>query len=316
MKPYSNDFRHKVIEAYNSGKRSLRKTAARFSVSVDFVWRLSKRFREFGSVEPKPHGGGQSLKIQGEALNFLRQLIETKPDATLAELCEQLYYTKQLKVSESTVCRALKKLGLSRKKKTFHATEREQDEAVQKERQRYQQKMPTMDVKRLIFVDETGINLGMAREYARALVGERAEGHKPFNSGEHLSVVGALGISGVTAAMILEGAIDGDTFTGFLEQLVVPKLREGDILVMDNLSAHKVGSLESMITATRAKLQYLPRYSPELSPIEHCWSKMKTFLRTVAARTHDDVIKGVKEALEAVTENDSSGWFKHCGYCA
>ena len=233
----------------------IRKVILRQILSVDFVWRLSKRFREFGSVEPKPHGGGQSLKIQGEALNCLRQLIETKPDATLAELCEQLYDIKQLKVSESTVCRALKKLGLSRKKKTFHATEREWDEAVQKERQHYEQKMPTMDVKRLIFVDETGINLGMAREYARALVGERAEGHKPFNSGEHLSVVGALGISGVTAAMILEGAIDGDTFTGFLEQLVVPTLREGDIVVMDNLSAHKVGSLEPMITATRAKLQ-------------------------------------------------------------
>lgn len=187
---------------------------------------------------------------------------------------------------------------------------------MQKERQHYEQNMPTMDVNRLIFVDETGINLGMARGYARALVGQRAEGHKPFNPGEHLSVVGALEISGVTAAMILEGAIDGVTFTGFLEQAVVPTLREGDIVVMDNLSAHKVESVEPMITATGAKLQYLPRYSPELSPIEHCWSKMKTFLRSVAARTRDGVIKGVKNALEEVTENDASGWFKQCGYCA
>jgi transposase len=124
-----------------------------------------------------------------------------------------------------------------------------------------------------------------------------------------------LGISGVTAAMILEGAIDGDTFTGFLRQVVVPILHQGDMVVMDNLRAHKVESVEPMITATGAKLQYLPRYSPELSPIEHCWSKMKTLLRTVAARSHDTLIKGVKKALEGVTENDAKGWFRHCGYC-
>lgn len=315
MKPYSNDLRQKVIQAYNRGEGSLQRIADRFSVSVDFVWRLAKRFRETGSVAPKPHGGGQSAKIQGEAVDCLRQLVKANSDATITELCEQLYALKRLAVSRSTMCRVLKKLGLPRKKKTFHATEREQDEDVKKEREQYEQKMPTMEVKRLIFVDETGINLAMTRLYARAPEGERAEGHKPFNPGERLTVIGTLGISGVTAAMILEGAIDGDTFTGFLRQVVVPILRQGDIVVMDNLRAHKVESVEPMITATGANLQYLPRYSPELSPIEHCWSKMKTLLRTVAARSRDTLIKGVKKALEKVTENDAKGWFKHCGYC-
>ena len=315
MKPYSNDLRQKVIRAYNRGEGTLRSLAARFSVSSDFVWRLSKRFRAPGSVEPKPHGGGQSAKLQGEALNYLRQLVEANPDATLSELREQLYCSKRIEVSNSTVCRALQKLGLPRKKKTFHASERDQDEDIQQERAHYEQQMPTMRVERLIFVDETSINLSLTRLYARALIGKRAEAHKPFNRSQSLSVVDTLSIAGVTSAMIVDGAIDGDTFCGFLEQFVVPTLREGDSVVMDHLKAHTVQNVEPLITATGAILQYLPRYSPELSPIEHCWSKMKTVLRSIAARTRETLIQGVKKALEEVTENDAKGWFKHCGYC-
>ena len=304
-----------MIRAYNRGEGSLRTLAARFSVSIDFVWRLLKRFRATGSVDPTPHGGRQAAKLQGEALDYLRQLVEANADATLSELRAQLYCRTRLEVSNSTVCRALQKLGLARKKMTFHASERDQDENIQQERALYQQHMPTLRVERLIFVDETGINLSLTRLYAWALIGKRAEAHKPFKRGQSLSVVGTLSITGVTSALIVEGAIDGDVFCGFLEQIVVPTLREGDSVVMDHLKAHTVQSVEPLITATGAILQYLPRYSPELSPIEHCRSKMKTVLRSIAARTRETLIQGVKKALEEVTENDARGWFKHCGYC-
>ncbi len=116
--------------------------------------------------------------------------------------------------------------------------------------------------------------------------------------------------------MIVKRAIDGDAFCGFLQQVVVPTLREDDSVVMDHLKAHTVQSVAPFIAVTGAILQYLPRYLPELSPIEHGGSKRKTVLRGVGARTRETLIQGVEKALVEVTENDARGWFKHCGQCA
>lgn len=315
MKPYSNDLRKKVIDAYRNREGSLREIAARFSVSLNFVWLLLQRYKKTGRVDPKPHGGGKKRKIEGVNLIILRQLVERRSDATLRELRQLFFERTGIQVSDSTIWQALWRLGFTRKKKTFHATERDEDDEVRAARAAYQGQMPEMPAEKLKFVDESGINRGMARFYGRAPRGQRAEGAKPYKPGPNISMVGALGIDGITALMLLVGAINGDAFKAFVTQLLVPTLQAGDIVLMDNLKVHKVEGIEEAIAAAGATVQYLPSYSPDLSPIELCWSKLKDALRSMAARTFSALEKGVKTALDDITETDAKAWFKHCGYC-
>jgi len=314
MKAYSNDLRKKIIEAYQKKEGSLRKLAKRFSVSFSFVWRLVKRFRKSGVVAPKPHGGGLKPKLNQIDLIILREVSEANKDATLAELSELFFKRTGIRVSSSTVAQKLKRLRISRKKKTLHASERDTP-AVQKERQEFQQDSANMPVEKLVFIDEAGINIGMVRLYGRAPIGTRVEGDKPWNTGSNMSLVGALGLSGITTIMMVEGAVDGMTFEIFLEKMLAPTLRPGDLVLMDNIKTHKGKQVEEIIQVTGAKLRYLPRYSPDFSPLENGWSKLKELLRGTAARTIDALEEGVKNAVDKITEKDVKGWFKHCGYC-
>ena len=268
MKPYSNDLRTKIIEAYQKEEGSLRKIAKRFSVSISFVWRLLNRFRKIDSVAPKPHGGGAKPKLDLADLVILRDVVNGHSDATLAELSDLFFQRTGIRVSGSTIAQKLWRLRISRKKKTFHATERETPE-VQKERQDFQEDKANMPVDKLIFIDESGVNIGMARTYGRAPLGMRVEGNKPYNTGSHISRVGALGLSGIKAIMMIEGAVDGAVFEAFLKEMLAPTLHHGDIILMDNLKVHKGEEVEKIIHSAGAKLQYLPRYSPDFSPLEN-----------------------------------------------
>jgi transposase len=167
---------------------------------------------------------------------------------------------------------------------------------------------------RLVFVDEAGCNTAMARQYARAPRGQRAHAAVPSRWGDNISLVGALGLAGLRTLMMLEGAIDGLAFVAFVRHFLVPQLRPGDIVVMDNLSVHKVAGVREAIEAVGASLRYLPPYSPDLNPIEQCWSKIKALLRSAAARTQEALEAAVAEAMAAVSASDAAGWFAHAGY--
>jgi transposase len=158
------------------------------------------------------------------------------------------------------------------------------------------------------------VNLSLTRLYGRAPRGERVVGSAPQNYGSNTTLVGVLGIEGVEAAASFEGATDGITFRTFVEKLLAPSLSSGDVVVMDNLAAHKVKGIREAIESRGATLIYLPPYSPDFSPIEQCWSKVKTFLRAIGARTRDKLNEGVGQAFDLVTQADSRGWFSHCGY--
>jgi transposase len=166
----------------------------------------------------------------------------------------------------------------------------------------------------LKFVDESGINLALTRLYGRARPGQRAVGSTPINYGENVSLMGALGLDGLDAPMMIGGAVDGDVFRVWTEEVLCPTLVAGDIVVMDNLQAHKVRGIREAIEGRGAKLIYLPPYSPDLSPIEACWSKLKTALRAAGARTQRALERAIKQALETITESDALAWFAHCGY--
>lgn len=154
----------------------------------------------------------------------------------------------------------------------------------------------------------------MTREYARAPTGERVHGAAPYNWGDNITMIGALSSSSVLAMMTIPGSTDGEVFVAFIEQVLAPKLRPGDVVIMDNLSAHKVTGVREGIEAAGASLRYLPPYSPDMNPIESCWSKVKQHIRGAEARTVDALIDAVELAIDAVTPQDARGWFGRCGY--
>lgn len=202
---------------------------------------------------------------------------------------------------------------LAEKKKSLHASERE-TERVQQARQDYQKTVSRLDVRRYKFVDESGVNLALTRLYGRAPRGERAIGSAPINYGQNVTLIGALGSQGLDALLTIEGATDGEVFRAYTERILCPTLEPGDIVIMDNLGAHKVSGIREAIEARGARLIYLPPYSPDLSPIERCWSKIKTALRAAGARTYRALNRAIKRALETVTVSDVLAWFAHCGY--
>ena len=156
----------------------------------------------------------------------------------------------------------------------------------------------------------------MTRRYARAPIGERACGEAPVNW-KRLTVLGALSLDGVTAMTTVTTGTTIPVFLDFLQTSVLPVLREQKpdaILVMDNLSAHKNQAVKDAIAAAGLTLRYLPRYSPDFSPIEPCWSKIKTALRAAAARTVESLEAALDAAVASVTADDATGWFGHCGY--
>lgn len=172
-----------------------------------------------------------------------------------------------------------------------------------------------MSHERLIFVDEAGVNTAMTRRFARAPRGERAPDSAPRNYGEQTSLISALDLRrGLLATMTVEGAVDTLCFDAYIEQVFSPCLRRGDVVVLDNLGAHKASCLEQVAEKCGARVLWLPPYSPDYSPIENCWSKIKTALRAAKARTRDELEKALAKALKLVTKADIQGWFTHCGY--
>lgn len=154
----------------------------------------------------------------------------------------------------------------------------------------------------------------MTRLYGRAPRGQRVVGSVPKNYGANVTMLAALSATGVEAVMTVEGATDGEVFRAYVEQVLVPTLSEGDIVVLDNLGAHKVAGICEAVERKGARLIYLPPYSPDLNPIEQCWSKIKSFLRGAQARTREALEEAIQQALTTITESDARAWFKHCGY--
>ena len=167
----------------------------------------------------------------------------------------------------------------------------------------------------LIFLDESGVNLAMVRLYARALKGKRARGEKPQKRGRNISLISALSLRKVVASVNIYGAVDGVTFEAFVLNKLVPNLWENACVVMDNAKIHQGEIVREFIEQAGATLLYLSPYSPEFSPIENFWSKVKSILRKTAARTYKDLIDAIANAMLNVTQENIRNWFAHCCDC-
>lgn len=202
---------------------------------------------------------------------------------------------------------------LATKKKTLHATERDTPK-VKQARDAYRDEIAELPVERFKFIDESGANIAMTRAFGRAVRGQRVPDAVPKNYGDNITILGSLSRVGLDAVMTINGPVDTAVFRAYVNQVLVPTLAAGDIVVMDNLGSHKVAGIRDSIEGVGATLIYLPPYSPDWSPIEPCWSKLKTFLRAAKARTREALEQAICTALDTITTSDARGWFMHCGY--
>jgi transposase len=193
--------------------------------------------------------------------------------------------------------------------KTLGATEREE-----KARARWREWVSRIDPHRLVFVDECGTNVGMTPLRARAPKGERAYGKAPRNRGKNTTLLASMELCGMGPCLAVEGSTTKDVFEAYVERVLTPSLSPGQIVVMDNLSAHKGERVRELIEGRGCELLFLPSYSPDFSPIEEAFGKVKSVLRRVEARTKGALVVAIGRALDAVAPEDTRGWFSHCDY--
>jgi transposase len=309
MKPYSLDLRERVAAAVEHHEGPQREIARRFRVSLSFITRLRQRCRHTGDLNPQPQGGGHPPALDGAARDRLRELLREQPDATLAELRQRL----RLSCSLTALWRTLRQLKITRKKKTRRHEEQGRPD-VQAQRATFAEEVAAVDPEDLIFVDESGANTAMTRTYGRAPAGERVPGAVPGHW-ESVTMLSGMRLSGVVAPWVFGGATDSAAFETYVTEVLAPELQPGDMVVWDNLQAHKSAAAVRAVEAAGATVKPLPPHSPDLTPIEKLWSKVKGRLRSLAARTVRRVYRAVGIALREVTPQDIRGWFQSCGLC-
>ena len=202
---------------------------------------------------------------------------------------------------------------LDAQKKSFRASEQD-DSRIQELRQRFEERQADVDAARLFCIDEAGSTIAMTREYGRAPRGQVVKDVRPRNRGTVITMIGALTTSGLTAMMTIRGGTDADVFEAYVEHILVPELRAGDIVMLDNLGAHRTKRVRQLVEAAGATLWFTPPYSPEFNPIELAWSKLKAFLETARARTKAALDNAIAMAMELITSADAKAWFRHCGF--
>jgi transposase len=307
MKPYSQDLRERVVKAVDEGL-SRSEIVHLFGVSEATIKRYLRLRRETGNLAPKPIPGYPPRKL-GALQKGLEPQLEAHPDASLEEHCRLWEAQTGVKVSISTMSDAIRRLKWTWKKKTVEASERKEEE-----RQAFREKVKELDAKKCRVIDETGSNIALARRYARAPKGKRARGSIPRNRGKNVTLISDLSLGGLGELFLIDGAANGDLFEAYVEQILVPTLHPGETVIMDNLSIHTRKRVRELIEAKGCHLLFLPAYSPDFSPIEEAFSKIKSVLRSIGARTREALQDAIESACATVTSSDAIGWFRHCGY--
>lgn len=309
-KPLDVDLRRRAVAAVEDGL-STGQAARRFSVSKAAVGAWVRLKRATGDVLPKPQGKGLGSVLDPHEA-FILALIEADKDITLVETADRLAADRGFRVVPSTIWYWLDRRAITFKK-TAHASEQQRPD-VRRRREAWFDAQPDLDPERLVFIDETGASTKMARLRGRAPKGERCRAPVPHGHWKTTTFTGALRLSGMTAPMVLDGPMNGAAFLAYAEQVLVPTLRAGDIVILDNLPAHKPAGVREAIEAAGAELRFLPPYSPDFNPIENAFSKLKSFLRKTAARTVDDLWNVIGKAIPTFTPSECQNYFAACGY--
>ncbi len=308
--PLSRDLRERIVRAVEGGS-SIRQAALRFEASPSAAVKLMRRFRQNGSPAPARFGGHRRpILAPHEAL--VRALLDTKVDISLKEIQAELRQHGIMVGATSTISRWLRRAGLTHKK-SLRAAEQDRPDMA-RERRHWRVWQRYMDPARFVFLDETGTSTNMVRRYGRCPRGERLVDATSQGHWKITTFVAGLRASGVIAPMVLDGPMTGEVFRAYVEQVLVPELQPGDVVVLDNLAAHKVAGIREMIQAAGASLLYLPPYSPDLNPIEQVFAKLKALLRQAAARTKETLWTTIGELLDRFPAEECRNYLSNCGY--
>jgi transposase len=181
-------------------------------------------------------------------------------------------------------------------------------------RVRWQHEQPRWDPRRLVFIDETALNTKLARLYGRSPIGHRCLGRVPHGHWQTTTFIAALRWDRIDAPFLIEGSANGEVFAAYVAQVLAPELRAGDLVILDNLCIHKTPTIAKLIAAQGASVRYLPPYSPDLNPIEQAFAKLKSHLRSAAARSLDELHSATAFALQAFLPDHCQGFFRHAHY--
>ena len=310
----SMDIREKVMKAI-AGGMSRRQAATRFDIGPATAVRWAKRVETSGSVAPSKMGGDRrSQRIEAHA-DFIRAQIKEQPDLTIMELREKIRERHGVGFGYGTVWRFLARHRITRKKKTGHASEQERED-VAVAREEWFEGQLDLDPSKLVFIDETAVSTNMTRRFGWARRGERCRMSVPFGHWKTKTLVAALRWDRIDAPLTIDGALDGASFLAYVEQVLAPTLSAGETVLMDNVRTHKVAGIQEAIQAKGASVVYLPPYSPDFNPIEKPFSKIKSILERIAARTVDALEVAVGEALQSFTPQECMNYFASSGYDA
>ena len=198
-------------------------------------------------------------------------------------------------------------------KKTLKASEQGRED-IAKSRDEWRKFQGAVDAHRLVFLDESGLKTNMTRRYGRARNGKRCLDSTPCGRWETVTLLSAIRLDGTTESLMFEGAVDRKMFDAYIQEGLGPTLRPGDIVVMDNLKAHKSQKAHDVLRMHQADVLFLPAYSPDFNPIEKMWSKVKQVVRGIKPRTEEELFAATSRALDAISAHDAQGWFHSCGY--
>jgi transposase len=305
---YSGDMRQRLIAEVESGA-SRRAAAEEFAVSASTAIIWVKCFRETGRCAAKPRGG--SISPLEEHVDFLLSLIEKEPDLTLDEIVLTMRRHRILG-SRTAVWRFFKRHKITFKK-SLRAAEQERAD-VARARRRWMREQGMFDPAHLVFIDETAANTKMVRLSGRCPRGERLIGRVPQGHWKTITFVGALRRNGMDAPCTVDGSMNTAKFLAYIKQCLAPTLKRNDIVVLDNLPAHKAPAIREAIEERGAELRYLPQYSPDLNPIEMSFSKLKTSLRKAAERTIPRLRRRIGRFACSLTPREARNYFRHAGY--
>ncbi|WP_432715832.1 IS630 family transposase [Xanthobacter autotrophicus] len=311
VKALSLDLRVRVLAAV-AGGMSHRAAAEAFAVSPASVSRWRQLSRETGEPRAKDAGGDNRSHHVEAHKDLILSLLEKTPDLTIEEL-RHLLAEQGIGVGYGTVRRFFACHAITPQKKTAHAAEQDRADVLKQRRAWFEAQLD-LDPDRLVFIDETWASTNMARRHGRCRRGQRLRALVPHGHWKTTTFIARLRCTGMVAPMVLDGPINRIAFEAYVQQVLVPELSPGDIVVMDNLGSHKGPAVRQMIEAAGAGLLFLPPYSPDFNPIENAFSKLKAHLRKAAERTVEGLWVAIGRIADLFTPQECRNFFEAAGY--
>ena len=312
-KAYSQDLRDRVIDAVTGAGMKCREAGRRFGVGASTAIKWVERYRETGSRKPVGTGGHRPSVLKPHR-DFLVAARAEQPDIPLEALSRRLAAERSVKADTSMLSRFFRREGITFKKRHWSRARDRPD--VSRRREQWRKYQGRIDPTRLVFLDETWAKTNMTRTHGWAPRGQRLRAKVPHGHWKTTTFLAALRHDGLQAPCLFDGPINGERFLAYVRQMLVPTLKPGDIVILDNLGSHKGKAARQAIRRAGAKQIFLPKSSPDLNPIEQAFAKLKTLLRKAEARTVEALGPAIAQLLESFKPDECANYFKNAGYAS